>query len=111
MTSQDLAVQKSGILEAAVRVLPQSSHRVAPPECHGQRLGGQRLGKPATHRPGNSHARVEVQHHGQIQPALRRPDIRDVAGLHPIGLGHGELTIGACWGRRNAYGSNLVWAW
>jgi hypothetical protein len=88
MTSQDLVVQKSGILGAAVRVVPQSSHRVAPPDCHGQRLG-----KPAPHRPGNSHARVEVQHHGQIQPALRRPDVGDVAGPHPIGLGHGELTI------------------
>jgi len=69
MAGQELAVQESGILRAAVRVVQQFSHRVSPPQCHGQRFSGQRLGKPAPHRPGNRHARVEVQYHGQPDTA------------------------------------------
>jgi hypothetical protein len=49
---------------------------VSPPQCHGQRFSGQRLAEPAPHRPGNRHALVEVQYHGQIQPAFCGPDIR-----------------------------------
>ena len=34
-----------------------------------------------------------MQHHRQIQPALVPPDVRDVAGPHSVGRGHGKLPI------------------
>lgn len=103
MAGQELTVQERGILRAAVRMVQQARRGLSPSERHGQCLGGQRLGEPAPHRPGNGHARVEVQYHGQIQPALCGPDIRDVAGPHAVGFGHGELTVervGRRWMRR-----------
>ena len=58
-----------------------------------ERVLGEFPGQPLAHRPANHRARVKVEEHGQIQPALGRPDICDIPGPDPIGLRHGELAI------------------
>ena len=45
------------------------------------------------HGPADHGARVAVEHHGEIEPALRGPDVGEVPGPHPVWLLNRELVI------------------
>ena len=49
-----------------------------PPDRHDQRVGHQLRGHAAAHRPADDTAREQVDHHGDIEPALGRPDIGEI---------------------------------
>ncbi len=87
------AVGGGGVLRPAVGMMQESFRGLSVPQRHRQRFMGQRLREPTAHRPGNGPARVQIQHNGQIQPALLGPDIGDVPRPDPIRRGHGKLTI------------------
>jgi hypothetical protein len=58
-----------------------------------ERCRGQLLSQAALHSLGNDPARVKIQHHRQIEPALSGPDVGNVARPHPVGVRHRKLTI------------------
>ena len=60
---------------------------------HGQRLLCEVTGQPSSQRPATHGARVEVEEHRQIEPALCGPDIGHISSPHLVGLRDRELTI------------------
>ncbi len=52
------------------------------------------------HRPADHGTRVQVEPHGEIEPALRSPDIGHVPGPHPVGRLDLELPVEGVAGHR-----------
>jgi hypothetical protein len=75
----------TGVLTATVRMVPAPRRGSATSARHRQGVlhdGGSHL---LTHRPAHDCARRQVHPHRQIQPALRRPAVSDVAGPPVLG--------------------------
>jgi hypothetical protein len=53
-----------------------------------------------THRPADHSAHVQIEHHGEINPALLGPDVGDVSGPHTVGLVDLELQVEGVHGHR-----------
>ena len=84
---EQLLVARGGILAAPIRVVQEPGRGGAVRQRHREGLLGQihrSAGGPCA-QPITS-ARVEIEDHRQIEPALRGPDIGDVPGPHPVGL-------------------------
>jgi hypothetical protein len=90
---EQLLVRGSGILAPPIRVVQQPRLGSAMVDRHRQRLLREITGQPSPQRPADHRARVEVEDHRQIEPALRSPDIGDVPGPHLVGLRDRELAI------------------
>jgi hypothetical protein len=64
----------------------------APPDRHHERIRDELGGHLGLHRPADDSSRKEVDHGRDIEPALGRPDIREVRDpslVRPLG---GELS-------------------
>jgi hypothetical protein len=70
MLGEPLLVGTGGILAAAIGVVHQARQRPAPLERHVQGRPRQLLRHLLVHRPANHLAGEEVEHDGQVQPAL-----------------------------------------
>jgi len=79
------------VLAAAIRVMEQPRHGLPMRQRHGEGPVGSIHGQPMAHRPADHGTRVPVEHQGEIEPALRRPNIGHVPGPHPVGLPDLEL--------------------
>src|SRR5713226_499305 len=90
---QDLLVARSGVLAAPVRVMQESGAGLAAPQRHRECLLGEIDREPLPHRPADDLAGKEVEHHGEIEPALVRPDVGDVAGPYPVWLLDPKLPV------------------
>ena len=78
---EDHEVFGAAVLAAAVAVVQKAAGRATSPQRHLERRQDQLLIDVFAHRPADDATRKQIEHHRQIQPALRRPQIRDV--LHP----------------------------
>src|SRR5690606_34354646 len=81
----------AGVLTALVGVMQQLLRPAAPPDRHDQRICDQLRGHLATHRPADDTPREQIQYHRKIQPALARPDVREVR--HPTLVRTGGLEL------------------
>jgi hypothetical protein len=68
-------------LAALVRVMQQLLRLATSPQRHHQRVGDELRRHLIAHRPADHAPRVQIQHHGEVQPAFRSPDVREVG--HP----------------------------
>ena len=78
---------------ASVRVVQQPLWRIAQIDRHHQRPADQRRFHAAIHVPANHSTRVQVDHHCQVRPALKGPDLRDVGRPHPVLLRRCEIPV------------------
>jgi len=53
-----------------------------PPDSHHQGIGHELRGHARLHRPANDATRVQVEHHGHVQPAFGSPEVGEVG--HPL---------------------------
>src|SRR5579863_5275777 len=88
--AQQLLIFLAGVLAAAVRVMQHGARRLAPLKRHPERVQHQPSFQPLAQRPSDHPARKQVQHNRQVQPALKRPQISDVADPAAVGRAHGE---------------------
>ena len=65
--------------------------RLAQPDSTVKRPERQVAGHASAHGPANDAPGVEVEHDGQVQPALCRPDIADVGSPFLVGCLGGEV--------------------
>lgn len=72
---------EGAVLAAAIRVMEQPRLRFTAPQRHGQRIIHEIAGHSLLEAPAHDHPRVKIEHHGQIQPALVGPQVRDVSGF------------------------------
>ena len=91
MGRQQLLVRMTRILTPPIRMMHQPGCGLPPPQRHPQRLLHQGRIDMRTHRPPHDFARIQVQQHRHIQPALCRPHIGDIPDPHLIGLLHIKL--------------------
>ena len=91
VSGEQQLVTRGGILAAAIRMVQEPSPWVPVRQRHGEGLLGQLHGQSVAPRPADHGARVEVEHHGEVEPALRGPDVGDVPGPHPVWLLNREL--------------------
>ena len=77
------------VLRALIRMYDDGRFRLAP-HSHDEGVHNQFLRKRWTHGPTDHSARVEIDDDDQVQPALPRPDVRDVGDPDAI-----RLSIGA----------------
>lgn len=70
--------------------------------CHShlQHRVYQGLMHPVVHRPADDSARIEIEHNGQIQPALGSPHVGHVRDPVLVGAIRGELAIQVIWCNR-----------
>lgn len=87
------AIVIAGVLDAAIRVMQQTRARTPSAQCHAERAQREIDVKRLAHRPADAAARGEIQHRGQVEPALPGRDVGNVADPDPIHLGHVELAI------------------
>lgn len=78
MLPQQRLVGVTGALAAAVRVVQQSLRRIPQVGGHHQRSTDQCRLHAAIQVPTHHAARIQVDHHRQVHPALQGPDIRYV---------------------------------
>ena len=72
MGLQEAPIVMRAVLAAAVGVEDNTAGPLAPPQCHAQGIAGEFRRHPFRHGPPHDLAGVEVEHHGQIQPAFVR---------------------------------------
>jgi len=65
-----------GVLTAPIRVMQHAGARLATGKRHRERRPGQRPFERVPHRPADHAARHEIEHDGQVEPALACGEIR-----------------------------------
>ena len=89
--------RNTGLSILTVRVMGQPLTRSSDRQSLAQRLKSQFLVQPVAHRPANHPAREEIQDHGQVEPALTRPHVREILSANSEGwrqrskAGHARL--------------------
>jgi len=68
-------------LAALVRVMQQLDWLTTPPDRHHQGIGHELRGHARLHRPANDATRVQVEHHGHVQPAFGSPEWSERLGV------------------------------
>src|SRR5215468_1391205 len=81
------------VLTPAIRMVEQAPWGLAAGERHGERVEGELAGDPRTRRPTNDASREEVEDDDEVEPALERPEIGDVADPDRVGGRRRELPI------------------
>ena len=81
-------VPRGGILAAAIRVMQEPGQWVPVRQRHGEGLLSQLHGQPVAHRPADHEARVQIENHGQVEPALGGPHVGEVPGPHLVRMRH-----------------------
>jgi 4-oxalocrotonate tautomerase len=66
------------VLASLVGVVQQLLRRPTPPQRHQQSIGHELRRHARAHRPPDDPAREQIKHHSHVEPALVRPDAREV---------------------------------
>src|SRR3954451_19670017 len=96
MLLEQRAIRRTRILHSAIRMMHHARWGAPQAERLGERPNRQRVIEPRVGTPPDDAPRGEVEHDREIEPAFRRPQIRDVRGPHPIALAlhrHTELPV------------------
>ena len=97
---QLLLVGIGAILAAAIRMEKAAWRRIAEAHCHIERPDCQILLHSVTDRPAHNAAAMQIEDDGEVEPALRRPDIGDIASPLLVGRSSNKITVQPV--RRNA---------
>jgi hypothetical protein len=89
------------VLAAAIRMMQQRLGLAPPPDRHHQRVSNEPGRHGRAHRPANHPAREQVEHRCHIQPAFRRPDVREVSDPFAFGCGCLEGGAACVWRKRS----------
>jgi hypothetical protein len=81
-----LQTMRGGVVDAAQRWVSKGHRSV-------QSLQGQITFEAIAHSPANNTPGMQIHHHGQIEPALSRPDIADVASPFLVGKMGREVAV------------------
>ncbi len=73
---EHLLITRGGILTAAIRVVQEPSPWGSIDQRHREGLLSQRPGQPVAHRPADHEARVQIENHGRVEPALGGPHVK-----------------------------------
>src|SRR5882672_5799289 len=79
MMSKQFTVVRGRILNTAVRMMDQSGAGVAAGQRHAQSRYTKARLQSFSHGPTDYHSAPQIQQDGQIQPALSRPNISNIA--------------------------------
>src|SRR6476659_8495600 len=90
---QTLLIGYRCILTAPVRMMEQFRCDWTVVERHLKGLQGQSRGTLQPHGPSHNAARIEIHQHCEIEPALARRNVRDVARPFLIGAGGCEVPV------------------
>src|SRR6266511_4602337 len=93
MSGEQLAVRGAGVLNAAIGVLNQPPFRTTCCQCHGECGRGQFGAQVVGHGPADHCAAVGVDDDRQVQPALPRADVGDVAEPFLVRCAGGEVAL------------------
>ena len=104
VSGEQLLVSRGGILAPAIRVVRESRRWFPVRQRHGEGPLGQLHGQTVAHRPTNHGARVQIEDHRQIEPALRGPHVGQIPGPHLVGLLNLELPVEGVGGHRRRGG-------
>jgi hypothetical protein len=91
-----LAAEPQPVVAPVLRALigvDQRAARLASPHRHQDRVDDDLAGQCRLHGPPDDASRIEVHHHGQVEPALPRADVGDVGHPHLIRLLDRELSL------------------
>ena len=80
-------------LASPIAMVDQTGARLAQPDSTVKRPERQVAGYASTRGPADDAPGVEVEHDGQVQPALCRPDIADVGSPFLVGCLGGEVLV------------------
>jgi hypothetical protein len=84
MGGQQRLIGARRVLAAAIGVMQHTAARPTPRERHRERVARERAVERMSHGPADHAPGGEIQHDRQVQPALARPEICDVANPHAI---------------------------
>src|SRR5947209_10789170 len=73
--------------------MQQPGRRGPVPERGGERIECELPGDGLAHRPANHAAREEIEDHGEVEPALAGPEVRDVGHPRRVRGGDRELPV------------------
>src|SRR6266446_5431491 len=73
-------------LTAAIRMMQQALRRAPAGQRQAEGVEGEVIRDALAHRPADGEARVEIEDHRQVEPALARRDVRDVGDPRLIRL-------------------------
>ena len=90
---EDSQVSGSAVLAAAIAVVNQAARWTPTPQRHLERREDQLLVDALAHRPADDASRIKVEHYRQIQPAFRRPQVRDVRRPDTVGSARGKVSL------------------
>src|SRR3989449_7298058 len=82
-------VVAAGVLTSAIRMMQQTLRRAPTSQRQAEGVEGEGIRDALAHRPADGEARVEIEDHRQVEPALARRDVGDVG--HPRLVGRGPL--------------------
>ena len=71
-TEQSLVIE-GGVLHTAIRMMREPRSWFASPQRHGECISSKLGGEARSHGPADHRARIELEHDGEIEPALEPP--------------------------------------
>ena len=77
----------AGVLAATIGVMQQRIGLAASPDRHHQGIGNKLGGHRGAHRPAHHPPREQIDHGGNVEPALRGPDLGEVGNPSSVGSG------------------------
>ena len=90
---QEILENPSSVLAPTVRMMQKTLLRLSSEPGHSQRIRDNVDGHPWLDRPTHNLSIEEIDHDGQIEPALSGPEISDIRRPGLIGLGRLEIPI------------------
>ena len=90
MLLQQLLVGMARVLATSIRVVNQAWWWGPEIGRHHQGPDHQRFLHPSIHRSAHHTARIQINYHRQVDPALLRPEIRDVRSPGLVGTAGGN---------------------
>ncbi len=99
---EQCAVLVARVLAATIGVVDQPGRRLPTRQRHRQRVERELARHPLAHRPAHDPAREEIEDHGEVQPALQRPDVGDVRHPRPCSAPASRSAAPACSARSAA---------
>ncbi len=92
----------AGVLATAIGVMQQVIRLASPPDRRHQRIRHELRRHRRAHRPADDPAGEEIDDGRHVEPALRRPDIREVCNPAAVGSWSIEAAVERRWVRRRS---------
>src|SRR5213594_1818392 len=93
-------IRDTGVQRPLIGVMNQARRRLPPLDGHPERPHGDLFVWRGTHRPADDPPRVQIEEHGQVQPARAGGNGREITSPDPIRRGRHEDLLQAVRGRR-----------